>query len=139
MRQSKSVKQSGPYHITSHSQGRGIVSFEVYPAFPKYDGPDFKWAESRYKRNGGGPSIFTSIATASELAEFLNSVYPPEQVKEWEARLQAILNDESKDRVMAECETCGTVFTAKREHNYCPVCGNRIKKSEIPNQHTGGC
>ena len=132
MKQVKSVKQAGPYRVTSHSQGRGIVSFEVFPAFPKYDSPDFKWAESRYKCNGGGPGIFTSIATARELEEFLNSVYPPEQVKDWEKRITSLLNDEAKDSMMAECDTCCTVSGCKKEHNFCPVCGNKIKKSKIP-------
>lgn len=132
MKQIKSVKQAGPYHVASHSQGRGIVSFEVYPAFPRYDSEDYKWAESRYKGHGGGPGIFSSIGTAKVLEEFLNSVYSPEQVKEWEKRIKRILDDESKDWVMAECETCGTVFTAQKEHKYCPVCGKRIKKSKIP-------
>jgi len=128
MKQTKLVKRAGPYYITSHSQGRGIVYFMVYPAFPQYDNSDYKWAESRYKQEGGGPSIFTSIGTAKAMEEFLNSVYPPEQVKEWGKRIKAILDDEGKSFVMVECETCGTVSCVRKEHSYCPICGKRYKK-----------
>ena len=132
MRQSKSVKEAGPFYVTSHSQGRGIVSFEVYPAFPEYDSASQRWAKSRYEGMGGGPGIFTSIGTAEALEAFLNSVYPPTAVKEWERHIKTILSAERKNTMIAECETCCICFTALKTHNYCPVCGNKIKKSKIP-------
>lgn len=130
MRQVKSVKQSGPFLVQSHSQGRGMVYFSIYPAFPEYDYPDFKWAERRYKRDGGGPSIFTSIAVSRELEKFLNSVYTTAQVKDWQKRIKAILKDESKNEVFLECETCCTVTHLPKECKYCSICGNLYKRSK---------
>ena len=130
MKQIKTVKQAGPYHVTSHSQGTGMVYFMVYPAFPEYDHDDFKWAESRYKRDGGGPGIFTSIGTAEELERFLNSVYEAGQIKDWNKRIKALIEDESKSFLFGECKTCCTVSSIPKDWIYCPVCGNKFKKSK---------
>lgn len=125
MKQDKSVRKAGPYLVQSHSQGRGIVYFTIYPAFPEYNEPDFQWAETRYKRHGGGPGIFTSISIAESLEGFLNSVYEPGEVNEWHKRIKTILEDESKNTVMVECRHCGTVSCVPKEHICCPICGNR--------------
>lgn len=138
MKQQKSIREAGPYYVTSHSQGRGIVYFQIYPAFPLYDGKDgFQWAESRYGGQGGGPSIFTSIGTARVLAEWLNSVYPDVQVVDWESRIKAILDEEGKAFIFVECRTCHYVSSAKKDWNYCPVCGNRFKKEDEKENHHG--
>ena len=128
MKQIKAVKNAGPYHVTSHSQGGGMVYFMVYPAFPKYDRQDFQWAESRYNQNGGGPGIFTSIATADALAEFLNSVYQTEQTNGWEKRIEALIDNEGKNSVFGECNKCCTVSSIPKDWVYCPVCGNKFKR-----------
>jgi hypothetical protein len=127
----KSVKEAGPYYITSHSQGRGIVYFMVYPAFPEYNSKEFQWAESRYKGSGGGPGIFSSIATARVLGEFLNSVYPASEVDGWVKVIKPILDDEQKSSTFAECETCGTVSFISKKWIYCPICGKRFKKDSM--------
>lgn len=128
MKQQKSIKKAGPFYVTSHSQGRGMVYFQIFPAFPEYDSQERWWAESRYSGQGGGPSIFTSIATARTLDEWLNSVYDLNSVLEWKKRIRAILADETKAWVIAECQTCCTVSSIKKEWSFCPVCGNRFKK-----------
>lgn len=127
MKQNKTVKSAGPYHVISHSQGTGIVSLSVFPAFPEYDNDDFKWAESRFNQDGGGPGIFSAIATAEQLEAFLNSVYTPEQIQEWKDRIKAILKKRDENTVMVECETCATVSGMPKECKYCPVCGNKYK------------
>lgn len=128
MKQNKSVKRAGPFYVTSHSQGRGVVSFIVYPAFPDYDHDGFKWAESRYHDDGGGPGIFTSIGTSRQLEEFLNSVYSTEQITTWKNRIEAILKDETEDKSTVECEKCCTVSFVPNEWKHCPICGGKYKR-----------
>lgn len=126
MKRNKTVQKSGPWQVDSHSQGRGIVYFMVYPAFPEYDRPDFQWAESRYNEEGGGPSIFHAMAAASELSKFLNSTYPSEAVESWSKRILALLEDEAKDKEIAACSNCGIVLTVNKEWLYCPKCGKKL-------------
>lgn len=127
MKQNRTVKKSGPYFVNSHSQGDGTVHFSVYPAFTEYNDDEYIWAESRFNREGGGPSIFTSMAVAKELEEFLNSVYTKEEIGKWKEQIESILEMQNKNSVMAECETCGTVFSMPSECKYCPWCGNKYK------------
>ncbi len=79
------LKDSGPYRVVSHSQtGDGTVYLVVSPAFPEYgDG----WMRSRANGEGGGPGIFTAIALARSLEEWLNMPYSRETVVKWHKRL----------------------------------------------------
>lgn len=130
MKQNKSVKVSGPYKVTSHSQGSGMVYFMVYPAFPDYDYEGHKWAETRFNQEGGGPGIFTAIATAEQLELFLNSVYSEDDIKSWKDIIEKILDQYNKEWVFAECESCGTVSSVKDNFKYCPICGEKYKISK---------
>lgn len=81
MRRSSLVKNSGPYHVQSYSQtGSGFVYLVVWPAYSEY-GED--WVRARGEGEGGGPGIFTGIALASAIEEFLNSPYGEEAIKKW--------------------------------------------------------
>ena len=91
MRRPKLVRQSGPYICHSFSQDNQGVRIVIYPAFPEYSDPGFDWAENRYKGKGGGPSIFTAMALAEEIAKFLNSPYDPEAVKDWKKKAKQLI------------------------------------------------
>lgn len=80
MKSNKFVKKCGPFRVSSISQDRHGVRMIVYPAFTQYGEG---WAITRLKGEGGGPSIFTSMALASELESFLNSAYAEESIKGW--------------------------------------------------------
>lgn len=100
MKQNKYVKRSGPFKVSSISQdGRG-VRLVVYPAFPDY-GPD--WEIGRLSGEGGGPGIFTAMATATEMEEFLNQSYTEAEVTQWKETLaKALEPQEKKDRARIE-------------------------------------
>lgn len=135
MKQNKTVRESGPYIVQSHSQGRGIVYFQVFPAFMEHDNIEegYLWAESRFNGDGGGPGMFTSIAVASALQGFLNSPYDRNDCQSWENRLESLLKRESENLVFAECNTCGIITTIKQEWKYCPRCGKKYINREFVN------
>jgi len=83
MRRPSLVKRSGPYKCVSISQDGKEVRIVIYPAFPDYNTENFKWVDHRYKEEGGGPSIFTAMALASDLQEFLNAPYSDADVANW--------------------------------------------------------
>ena len=107
MKQSKFIKQCGPYEVHSISQDMQGVRLEIYPAFPQYDltsneqlrkdidpswQKESKWAIHRLaKGEGGGPGIFTAIALAEEFEEWLNQFYTEEEVTTWKATLRVAL------------------------------------------------
>jgi len=112
MKANKLVKGCGPYEVRSISQDRQGIRLEVYPAFPEYnlsvkernrfeidqewlDEP--RWAMHRYKGDGGGPGIFTAMALATALENFLNQGYTAEQVKDWKD-LNALALKKVRDR-----------------------------------------
>lgn len=143
MKANKYVKECGPYYITSHSQGDGTVHMTAYPAFPKYDlspkelsdkhtSGEWKvephWANHRAIGQGGGPSIFSSMACAEELSKFLNQPYQEQSVKDWEKRIKKILDDKSKNIIFKHCDKCAYVTSAPKEWKFCPECGNRLKE-----------
>jgi hypothetical protein len=116
MRTNKFIKKCGPYEVHSISQDMHGIRLEIYPAFPEYNLTDKershketdaewikepRWPIHRYKGNGGGPGIFTCIALAKELEEFLNQPYTPEQIREWKnTNAQALKNiRESKTKI----------------------------------------
>lgn len=112
MKRNKYVKDCGPYKVVSVSQGMRGIQMIVYPAFPKYNLSDEeredeetdvkwikepRWAIQRLKlNNGGGPSIFSCIALAEELEEFLNQKYTREEVDSWKSTLDEALADYNK-------------------------------------------
>ena len=116
MKQSKFIRKCGPYTVTSISQDGAGVRLIVFPRFPQYDltikqaekettNPswvaDPRWPSHRYKGEGGGPGIFTAIALAKELEEFLNQPYTETQVTDWKELLAMALkkvNDRIKKR-----------------------------------------
>lgn len=130
MKQNKTVKSAGPFYVESHSQGEGMVYLRVFPAFPKYNYTDLNWAENRYNGKGGGPGIFTAISTAKELSSFLNSIYTPEIVENWDKRIKSILDKSLKSFTFAQCSKCCTLSSVPNEWIYCPVCGKKYKKDE---------
>lgn len=99
LKRNKLIHKSGPYIVQSYSQdGRG-VRLEIYPAYPQYNlsekqasKPDIdpewakerRWPLHRYKDEGGGPGIFTSMALGEAFQEFLNQSYSPEEIALWE-------------------------------------------------------
>ena len=112
MKANKYVKKCGPYEVTSISQDGQGIRIELYPAFPQYnisekqrtakyvDGQWVKeprWALHRYKGEGGGPSIFSVIALASEIEAFLNQPYSEKEVADWKE-----LNAKALAKVRAE-------------------------------------
>ena len=81
MRRSRLLRGSGPYRVVSYSQnGDGQVYAVVHPAYPRY-GSD--WAEARAQGQGGGPGIFTAMAFARDLQEFLNAPYAQAIAQAW--------------------------------------------------------
>jgi len=108
MKQSKFIRECGPYEVVSISQDRLGVRLEVYPAFPQYNitpkrqaekdidpswAKEPRWPIHRYADEGGGPSIFTCIALAEEFEEFLNQPYTEEEVLAWHELLALALKD----------------------------------------------
>ena len=106
MKSNKFIKDCGPYEVHSTSQGRGGVRLEIYPAYPKYNitpkrqaekdidpswAKDPGWAVHREKGEGGGPSIFTAMALASEFEKFLNQSYTKREVSNWKKTLDRAL------------------------------------------------
>ena len=100
MKANKYIKKCGPFEVVSISQDGQGVRLKVYPAFPQYNltekgqagkyidqrwKDDPRWPIHRYAGHGGGPSIFTAIALAQELENFLNQPYTQEQVDDWKA------------------------------------------------------
>lgn len=111
MKQNKYIRKCGPYKVTSVSQDEAGIRMMIYPAFPQYnltpkeqadpyisdvwrDEP--RWPIHRYKREGGGPSIFSCIALAEEFETFLNQQYSPQEVTEWKDTLDEALADYNK-------------------------------------------
>ncbi len=90
MKRNEFIKKSGPYEVHSSSQDGLGVRLVIYPAFPTY-GP--KWAVSRQKGEGGGPSIFTALALANEFEAFLNQSYTEADITAWKATLAEALKD----------------------------------------------
>jgi len=90
VKRNRTVHNSGPYVVKSHSHKDGTVHLRVYPAFPRYGD---EWAITRASGKGGGPGMFTSIALADELEAFLNQGYAPEAVTRWAALLDRVVND----------------------------------------------
>jgi rubrerythrin len=124
MKQNKLIKESGPYYVESHSQGSGMVYLQVYPAFPEYDDDNFLWAESRFNMEGGGPSMFSSMAIAAELDDFLNSVYHQREIENWKDRIKALKKVEQNKWKFVTCHTCGHLSSVTLDWKYCPICGN---------------
>lgn len=64
----------------------------VYPAFPKYEefSDGVPWAIQRVKGEGGGPSIFTAIALATEMENFLNQPYDEDSITRWKSILNSL-------------------------------------------------
>lgn len=106
MKQNKFIKKCGPYEVHSISQDNHGVRMEIYPAFPQYNitpkrqaekdidpswAKEPRWALHRYKGDGGGPGIFTAIALAREIEEFLNQSYTEAEVNEWKKTLDQAL------------------------------------------------
>ncbi len=126
MKQSKFIRQCGPYEVHSYSQDGHGVRLEVFPAFPKYNLSDKdaadadpssqterRWAVHRLKGDGGGPGIFTAIALAAEFEAFLNQPYSEKEVKDWKKTLAVALKkvrerDQKRfDRAVARFEKAG--------------------------------
>ncbi len=106
MKQSKFIKESGPYEVHSISQDGCGIRLEVFPAFPEYDisekcqkgdaldpswAKEPRWVFHRYIGEGGGPSIFTAIALAAEFERFLNQSYSEAEVTNWKKDLDQAL------------------------------------------------
>lgn len=106
MKTNKFIKRCGPYEVHSISQDMHGIRLVVYPAFPQYNisekrrtekdvDPSWtkepRWSLHRYKGEGGGPSIFTTMALAREFEKFLNQPYSEDEVKEWKATLDKAL------------------------------------------------
>jgi hypothetical protein len=102
MKSNKFIRECGPYEVHSFSQDGQGVRLEIYPAFPQYNisekrqrekdidpawARDPRWAIHRLKNEGGGPSIFTTIALAEEFEQFLNQPYSETEVKSWKDTL----------------------------------------------------
>ncbi len=141
MKSNKFIKKCGPYYVTTHSQNAGLVYARLFPAFPQYDlsakritdndvDPIWKadphWARHRANGDGGGPSIFTSMALGDELKGFLNQSYDTQRVLEWENIATKILDGKDKDIVFMSCKHCATVTTAPKEWKFCPICGGKL-------------
>ena len=87
------IRCSGPYDVDSYSQtGAGYIYFVVWPAYPE-EGTD--WPERRGNGEGGGPGIFTNIAVARQIEEFLNAPYSPADVTAWKERAKPGITAES--------------------------------------------
>lgn len=96
MKRNKFVHKCGPYKVISISQMPGGVRLEVYPAFPQYAEREQKpWAVSREEGEGGGPSIFSAMALAEQLENFLNQAYDGASITAW----KGICEDVQKRRV----------------------------------------
>jgi len=65
------VKKSGPYKVTSQLDGTLIV----YPAWHQF----LEWRPE----TGGGPGLFSRLALAAELQEWLNNVYSEVEAEDW--------------------------------------------------------
>jgi predicted nucleic-acid-binding Zn-ribbon protein len=115
----------------------------VYPSFPEYDlspkrltakdtSDEWKeephWANHRAIQEGGGPSIFTSLACTKELSKFLNQPYNLRSVNEWETRIKDILDSKNKNNVFKTCKKCGYVTSVPKQWVYCPECGNKLQE-----------
>jgi hypothetical protein len=90
MKRNRTVHNSGPYVVKSHSQGEGRVYLAVYPAFPKYGE---EWPVTRASAEGGGPGVFSCMVLADELQAFLNQGYPEAQVAAWAAMVERVKTD----------------------------------------------
>lgn len=114
MKQSKFIRKCGPYEVHSISQDGQGVRLEIYPAFPEYEefSDGISWAIHRQKGDGGGPSIFTTIALAKEFEEWLNQFYSTEEVVNWETTLGIALK-EIRDKAQKQFEKA----MAKQEKN----------------------
>lgn len=146
MKTNRFVKKCGPYYVTSHSQGEGLVYARVYPAFPEYDVDESektqdiddswkkepRWAVHRFHDEGGGPSIFGSMALGDELSKFLNSQYDGAAIKHWERTISKLLKERDRNTVFKQCKKCATVMPVPREWKFCPVCGNRLTQERVP-------
>jgi hypothetical protein len=93
MKRNDFIWASGPYKVSSMSQGGGGVRIVIYPAFPQYGGD---WAITRERAEGGGPNIFTCMALATAFEEFLNQSYPQQVVAEWKETLGRALEKHDK-------------------------------------------
>ncbi|MDD3460981.1 MAG: hypothetical protein PHW28_06780 [Mesotoga sp.] len=117
MKRNKYVHKCGPFKVVSVSQSCSGIQMVVYPAFPKYNlsekeqtnndidkswRNDSRWAIHRLKlHEGGGPSIFSCIALAEELENFLNQQYTSKEITEWKATLEEALSDYNKKQTKA--------------------------------------
>jgi hypothetical protein len=90
VKRNRTVHNSGPYVVKSHSLADGTVHLRIYPSFPRYGD---EWATSRASGRGGGPGVFTSLTLAEELEAFLNQGYGSDDVAQWKATLDKAMND----------------------------------------------
>lgn len=70
------MRQSGPYRVYSHADGK----LTIYPAWSQYK----KWTAE----DGGGPGMPTRLALAAELQDWLNAPFHNESVLAWVQRYQ---------------------------------------------------
>ena len=127
MRRSHLLRVSGPYRVVSYSQnGDGQVFAVVHPAYPKY-GSD--WAEQRAHGHGGGPGIFSSMAFARELQEFLNAPYVQATVKEWTEQQRGIETRPPWKPYFRHAFKRNETLTAMTLNaTPCDGCGNRLRE-----------